>query len=55
MVYCGKELRSPGTVNYLSNMGFNHIYELKGGLRAWKKLKLPLVDIKGKPFNYKDE
>ncbi len=50
MVYCGKELRSPGTVEALVRMGFNNVYELKGGLRVWKELKLPLVTVEGKPI-----
>ncbi len=52
MVYCGKEVRSPGVVKLLVNMGFNNVYELKDGLIAWKKLKLPLVDTDGNPYKY---
>ncbi|WP_421918833.1 rhodanese-like domain-containing protein [Marinifilum sp.] len=52
MVYCGKELRSPAAVKSLVNLGFNNVYELKGGLTAWKSKKLPLVDNNGKNFKY---
>ncbi len=55
MVYCGLEIRSPGVIKILVNMGFNNVYELKGGLQKWKKLKLPMVTAEGKPYEYKTE
>ncbi len=50
MVYSGIEKRSPGTAKALVRMGFNNVYELKGGLRVWKELKLPLVTVKGESY-----
>lgn len=52
MVYCGEELRSPAAVKALVNLGFNNVYELKGGLAVWKDKKLPLVDAEGNEFKY---
>ncbi|WP_321516690.1 rhodanese-like domain-containing protein [Marinifilum fragile] len=52
MVYCGKELRSPAAVNALVKLGFNNVYELQGGLAAWKNKRLPLVDTDGNEYKY---
>lgn len=52
MVYCGREINSPGVVQRLVSMGFINVYELKGGLNAWKRHKLPLVDAQNQSYVY---
>lgn len=52
MVYCGKELRSPAAVTALVKLGFNNVYELQGGLAAWKNKRLPLIDTDGCEYKY---
>jgi rhodanese-related sulfurtransferase len=46
MVYCEKELRSPYVVKFLLKKGFENVYELQGGLQAWRANKLPLVEAR---------
>jgi rhodanese-related sulfurtransferase len=41
-VYCLKGGRSAGAAYYLRQSGFRQVYELKGGIRAWKKAGLPV-------------
>ncbi|PXY03230.1 hypothetical protein DF185_03870 [Marinifilum breve] len=55
MVYCGKELRSPAAVKALVKLGFNNVYELQGGLSAWKAKKLPLVNTNGNEYKYSSQ
>lgn len=55
MVYCGKELRSPAAVKALVKLGFNNVYELQGGLSAWKAQKLPMVDTNENEYKYSSQ
>lgn len=45
-VYCSEGIRSVMVCNILSKRGCKHIYNLKGGIRAWKKKNLPVEKIK---------
>lgn len=42
-VYCAAGARSEGAVQVLKELGFKQIYDLKGGMNAWKKAKMPTV------------
>jgi rhodanese-related sulfurtransferase len=48
MVYCGEEIHSPYVVKFLVKSGFVNVYELKGGLSAWKEKGFKLVAKKKK-------
>jgi rhodanese-related sulfurtransferase len=41
-VYCAAGKRSAKAAEILEEKGFKEVYQLKGGLDAWKKAKLPL-------------
>ena len=43
MIYCRSGVRSASTIDSLKNLGFTHLYDLKGGINAWKKENLPVV------------
>lgn len=43
MIYCRSGKRSASTVDSLKNLGFTHLYDLKGGINAWKTENLPVV------------
>lgn len=48
-VYCLSGGRSSSAANYMRSHGFKQVYDMKGGLLAWKKNKLPLVTTKSRP------
>jgi thioredoxin 1 len=49
MIYCRSGRRSASTVDSLKNLGFTQLYDLKGGINAWKTENLPIVgETKGK-------
>ena len=41
-VYCASGSRSRSAVNQMKGLGFTQLYNLKGGLMAWKRAGLPL-------------
>ena len=41
-VYCAAGKRSAKAAKILTEKGFKEVYQLKGGLNAWKEAKLPL-------------
>ncbi|MFY0594548.1 rhodanese-like domain-containing protein [Roseivirga sp.] len=41
-VYCAVGGRSSSTLKILKAMGFKEAYDMKGGIRAWQKEKLPI-------------
>jgi rhodanese-related sulfurtransferase len=43
VAYCDRGQRSRGAVPTLTGLGFKEIYQLAGGIRAWKEAGLPLV------------
>jgi len=47
LVYCTASVRSNSLAKVLVNLGFTHIYELKGGLLHWKNQGYPLVRTDG--------
>lgn len=42
-VVCGSGARSAQAVNFLSKNGFTKLTNIKGGMNAWRKAKLPVV------------
>ncbi len=60
MVYCLSGGRSKDAVKALRNMGFNTVYELKGGILKWNAENLPVVapgnssTAKSDGMNYQD-
>ncbi|MEO8975806.1 MAG: rhodanese-like domain-containing protein [Casimicrobiaceae bacterium] len=43
IAYCDRGQRSRGAAATLSGLGFKEMYQLSGGIRAWKDAGLPLV------------
>lgn len=43
LVYCRTGIRSASACRTLSKQGFEKIYNLKGGITAWKDAQLPVV------------
>lgn len=43
LVYCASGSRSAGAVNNMQKMGFEKVYNLKGGIEHWKSEKKPVV------------
>jgi hypothetical protein len=43
-VYCLSGGRSASAVSYMKDNGFKNVYELKGGIMAWKKDNLKVTD-----------
>lgn len=41
-VYCAAGKRSEKAARILKDKGFKEVYQLKGGLNAWKEAKMPL-------------
>ena len=41
-IYCATGHRSPFAMREMKKLGFTEIYNLKGGLRKWKKANLPV-------------
>ncbi len=48
-VYCAIGVRSADAANMLHNLGFEQVYDLKGGIINWKLAGLPVV--KGKDYD----
>ncbi|MBU2951326.1 rhodanese-like domain-containing protein [Tamlana agarivorans] len=42
-IYCRSGKRSKKSVSYFKKVGFTTIYNLKGGILAWKAKSLPVV------------
>ena len=40
-VYCASGARSSASASILSELGFNQVYDLKGGFRAWSAASKP--------------
>lgn len=43
ILYCGGGRRSALAAKNLQKMGYENVYSLKGGFRAWKDQKLPIL------------
>ncbi|HEV8502782.1 MAG TPA: rhodanese-like domain-containing protein [Casimicrobiaceae bacterium] len=43
VAFCDRGQKSRGAMATLSKLGFNEIYNLAGGIRAWKDAGLPVV------------
>jgi len=43
LVYCASGSRSVGAVKQMKSMGFEQVYNLKGGIEHWKSEKMPVV------------
>lgn len=41
-VYCGSGIRSAKAAEILKEKGYSPVYEMKGGVKAWKSAGLPL-------------
>lgn len=46
IVYCARGQRSRGAAGALAKAGIANIYQLQGGLKAWKDAGLPLETVK---------
>lgn len=46
IVYCARGQRSRGAAGALAKAGIANIYQLQGGLKAWKDAGLPLESVK---------
>ena len=46
VIYCARGTRSRGAAAALAKAGFAGIYQLHGGLKAWKDAGLPLESVK---------
>ncbi len=42
IVSCRSGMRTPNACRTLKKLGFNDVYQLKGGLSAWQQASLPL-------------
>ena len=42
-VYCAAGVRSESAAQALVDLGFKQVYDLRGGMNAWKKAKMPIV------------
>jgi thioredoxin 1 len=42
-VYCAAGARSEAAAQALVDLGFKQVYDLQGGMNAWKKAKMPIV------------
>ena len=43
LVYCGSGKRSHNATRVMAEMGFREVYDLAGGIAAWKAAGLPVV------------
>lgn len=43
LVYCASGSRSVGAVSNMQKMGFENVYNLKGGIEHWKSERKPVV------------
>ena len=46
IVYCARGQRSRGAAGALAKAGIANIYQLQGGLKAWKDAGLPVESVK---------
>ncbi len=46
-IVCARGLRSSTAASILLQHGFNHIYNITGGMTAWKAAALPMIDAEG--------
>ncbi len=46
IVYCARGQRSRGAAGTLAKAGIANIYQLQGGLKAWKDAGLPVESVK---------
>ena len=46
IVYCARGMRSRGAAGMLAKAGFAGIYQLQGGVKAWKDAGLPVEPVK---------
>ena len=46
IVYCARGQRSKGAAGTLAKAGIANIYQLQGGLKAWKDAGLPVESVK---------
>jgi len=44
LVYCRSGGRSASTLNIMKELGFENVYNMLGGIKAWKKESLPLIE-----------
>lgn len=42
-VYCAAGARSEGAAQALEDLGFKQVYDLRGGMNAWRKAKMPIA------------
>ena len=43
LVYCASGVRSSGAMKKMRKLGFEKIYNMKGGMFAWRTAKLPVT------------
>jgi len=43
LVYCASGSRSVGAVKQMKSMGFENVYNLKGGIEHWRSAGMPVV------------
>lgn len=43
LLYCRSANRSGKTLNLMGRMGFDSVYNMKGGIKAWNKANYPIV------------
>ncbi len=43
LIYCRTGVRSGRTFQMMEELGFTRVYDLRGGIRAWRQTGLPLV------------
>ena len=43
LVYCASGVRSGGAMKKMRNLGFEKIYNMKGGMFGWRAAKRPVV------------
>lgn len=42
VLYCEKGIRSTIAIQRMEGMGFHHLYNLGGGMKAWKEVLKPM-------------
>jgi rhodanese-related sulfurtransferase len=43
-IYCGSGIRSAKAAAVLKGKGYNQVYELEGGMKAWKAAGMPVAN-----------
>jgi len=46
LVYCASGVRSSGAMKKMCDLGFEKIYNIKGGMFSWRAAKLPVIPAK---------